>query len=97
VLVVGNDELWWLWWRRGYESEKNDRWPEGKVGMMLLTIGSLIDGQVEVQIFCQSLSSVERACNSDDAQAVAARVGPSRRVRIWVWRMSRWRVEMVPP
>lgn len=50
--------------------------------MMLLTVGSLMDGQEEVQIFLQSLSSVERAYNSDDAQAVAARVGPSRRVRI---------------
>lgn len=72
----------------GNESEKKERCPAGNDEMAQLTRGCSVEGHSAEQMSRQSLSSLESLCNWDDAQAAEARVGPSSRVRMWVWMIS---------
>lgn len=58
----------------GKESEKKERWPEGKFEIACLTKGSSVEGQFEEQILDHSFLSEQRDCSIEDAQPVAARV-----------------------
>lgn len=78
----------------GNESEKKDRWPPENSDMTWRTLGELVEGHVERQMLVQRVSSLEREWSWAEAQPVEARVGPSSRVRMWVWIMSGWRVEI---
>lgn len=83
--------------RIGKESEKKERWPDGKLEMRRRRRGSATDGHMEEHTSCQRLSSPESACSCEDAQAAEARAGPSRRARMWARMMSGWRAEIVSP
>lgn len=92
VVVVG--------WRRGKEREKKERGPPGKAETRRRRRGEVaVEGQVRWQTVAQRWCWVERERSWEEAQLAAARVGPSRRVRMWVVRMSAWRSERVvaPP
>lgn len=84
-----------LGWSMGKESEKNERWPPGKVEMVCWTSGCLIEVHVELHRSCQSFSSLQRECKNGDVQSVEARVGPSILVKIWVSMMSGWMAVIV--
>lgn len=62
------------WEGEGKESEKKERWPEGKFEMASFTKGSSVEGQLEEQISDHSFSSEQRDCSREDAQPAAARV-----------------------
>lgn len=76
------------WKVEGKESEKNDRYPAGKVEMTWWIRGSVMEVQVEVHMSLHSFSSVQSACIVRDVDAVKARLGPSSLVKMWASMMA---------
>lgn len=72
--VCGGGEVVVRWLEGdGKESEKKERWPEGKLEIACLTNGSSVEGQSEEQISDHSFSSEQRDCRSKDVQPALAR------------------------
>lgn len=82
-------------WREGKESEKIERWAVGKVEMRESARGCWREGHVAVQISRQRGFWVQRLRRWEVEEEVEAKVGPSRRVRMWDWMISEWRAVMV--
>lgn len=80
--------------RSGKESEKKEKAPSGNVEMTWRTRGVEVEGHVEWQMLSQRGWWEARAWSWEEVEAAEASVGPSRRVRMWVWIMSVWTVEI---
>lgn len=61
----------------GNESEKKERWPEGKLDMMAARGGLLMAGHVEVHMFLHRFSLRQRSWNLEDTQPAVKRVEAS--------------------
>lgn len=59
---VGNEVVVVVrWWEGdGKTSEKNERWPEVKLTMVLVTRGCLVDGQLDEHMLDHKLWSEQR-------------------------------------
>lgn len=77
--------------RRGKEREKKERGPPGKEERRWRRRGEVVvEGKVEWQMVVQRWWWEEREWSWEEVELAEAREGPSRRVRMWVERMSWW-------